>query len=159
MIFGSQIKRNKIIQYLIGSIPDTIISLVATIWIDQGLFLFFIVFIGLQLFHFIAWLLGSVVWWLYFVLHGRKQAGDYLYNYLFENKYPKPENYEESPLDYFKRIADDENIDIKTRLKSAFEAGAVNSIPSSGKLQQHLMVSLAYEDALKKYKAVYDKNS
>lgn len=79
----------------------------------------------------------------------REQMEEEFYNILLKSNFPKPEKYEVSVLDYFCKIADDELLNVKTRLVST----AIFSVLGNYYIKKSIRSYLTrhYEKALMKY--------
>ena len=122
-------------------------------WTDSGLLGFFVVMIGLQVLSFIVWVKSAICRWLFFWLSRKQIADDVLY-YLRANSFPGPREYEENAQAYFQGVADTKHLPIDLRIKAAVEVGAFNTYYLLG-FSEHLMMCLAHEDALQRYKQTF----
>ena len=76
----------------------------------------------------------------------------YLCDFLMENNFPDPGNYQDSATSYLESVANDNETPIEIRLRSAAELGVMSSYIAQMKLSVHAQLSMAYEDAIENYK-------
>jgi hypothetical protein len=152
MQFESKIRRQYWINSVLGLIPDLAIAAIINSVIAGNIGTFILVFIGLQLLYFLVWLRKTIWAWIVFCVYGRKHLANFLADYLAENEYPQPGDYEGSADEYFNRIAGDEALAVDVRLKSVGQAVALRMPITIGQYQYGFRVAMAYEDALIAYK-------
>jgi hypothetical protein len=76
MQFGSK-TRAAWSTILLSVIPDSALSAIVAVALDGGLTTFIGVFLGIEVFGFVRWILSSVTHWALFALDGRQQmSGD-----------------------------------------------------------------------------------
>jgi hypothetical protein len=155
MQFESRIKRKLIFQIVLGSLPDIAFAVFVVWWFKGDFWLFLMAFFGLQLVYLLAWVVRSTFTWIHFYLFGRKEASRYLCDYLHQNKYPAPRDYEDSVEAYLGAVVDNNSLDISTRLKAAFELGTFHGWNAQSQLQHSLRMKLAFEDAIDEYKRAF----
>lgn len=152
MQFESQNKRNWVVNSLIGFLPDIVIAFVLAHFLKfDGWGVFFVV-VALNTIYFLVWGRNSIWQWVYFNWRGKKLMVEHLYDYLKQNNYPCPNDYESSPMSYLSSVADSEDVPFQTRLLAAKELGALAYPASMFKVQEGIRMTMAYEDAIKKYK-------
>jgi hypothetical protein len=150
--FGSKARRALWWNILIGTIPDCIIAVVAAVFFDGGVLLFVGIVVGLQVFWNVRWILGRIIDALVFALSGRRTMSSFLVDYLRENGFPEPQQYEDSAEGYLARVADDAKISTKIRLKAAAELGTLAAWRNLWQRGTANRLEVAYEDALVEYK-------
>jgi hypothetical protein len=159
MQFGSKLKRNILTNAILGLVPDVLISGVAASMTESGFMGFFAVLVGLQVLYLLAWARKTIWAWLFFWVRGRKQLADHALDYLRSNRYPEPDEYHADVGDYFGGIIDNERQAVGVRVRAANELGAVNALRNYGHVTQFLLVNLAYEDAIQRYKRSFPPGS
>ena len=88
----------------------------------------------------------------------RNNISNYILDFLSENNFPDPGNYQESPVSYLESVANDPAVPIETRLKAAVEIGSMGSFIAQYKISLHMQISMAYEDAIALYKTMKKYN-
>lgn len=153
MQFESQNKRNWIVNGIVGFIPDVVIALVlAHFFKFDGWGVAFAVVV-LNVIYLLVWGRNSIWQWVYFNWRGKKVMVEHLYDYLKNNEYPCPNDFESSPMSYLASVADSEDVPLKTRLLAAKELGALAYPASMFRMQEGIRLTMAYEEAIKSYKA------
>lgn len=136
---------------LLGLVPDfTIAYIIANL--SNGAISFFIVFILLQLHYLLIWAKNFLWGWIIFYLIQRNKMSSYICDFLSQNNFPDPGNYQESAVSYLESVASDSTLPVETRLRAAAELGAINSFMAQYKISLHTQISMAYEDAIEQYK-------
>jgi len=152
-------KRNRTLwtALVLGIVPDIAIATVLATVFSNGWFLTFLAaLIGLQIFYLLIWAKNSIWAWVMFSFFGgRKKLASWIFDYLRESRYPEPSTYEKSAEGYLATVAESEGMPIPVRLKAASELGALKLLESSGQVQWGMRMSLAYEDALERYKQTF----
>lgn len=124
----------------------------AAVFFDGGVLLFVGIVVGLQVFWAVRWILGRIVDALVFAFTGRRQMARFLVDYLRENGYPEPQEYEDSAEGYLARVVDDTKLPMKIRLKAAVELGTLATWRNLWQRGTANRIEIAYEDALVEYK-------
>ena len=152
MQFESQNKRNWVVNSLIGFVPDIVIAFVLAYFMKfEGWGIFFAV-VALNVIYLLVWSRNSIWEWVYFNWRGKKMMVEHLYDYLKNNDYPCPNDFESSPMSYLSSVADSENVPLHTRLMAAKELGALAYPASTFKIQEGMRMTMAYEETIKRYK-------
>jgi hypothetical protein len=134
----------------LNAVPDLIISVVASYFLDLGIPGFFGILLAKQAVYFCIWI-KSVTWvWLLFWLSGRRKMAAHLEDFLYKNKFPQPPEFVTDIDDYLSRAAEDAKLHCATRVKAATELGTLVGIKASGRLLYRWQLNIAYEDALQK---------
>jgi hypothetical protein len=138
-------------NFALGLVPDALIcwtymKLVNGDWYD--FFVAYLVLLGLSFF---LWLKGSVWTWLMFWTFGKQQIANYIEKTLSDGKLPVPLTTDNDLDDYFQNIMEDDQIDIPTRMKAAFELGTMNGLKTSGEFGAFTRLLIASKPALKRY--------
>lgn len=157
MQFESQNKRNWVVNSLIGLLPDIVIAFVLAHFLEFDWRRVFFIVVALNTIYFLVWGRNTIWQWVYFNWRGKKLMVEHLYDYLKQSNYPCPKDYETSPISYLSSVADSEDIPFKTRLLAAKELGALAYPASMFKVQEGVRMTMAYEDAIKKYKEFCEK--
>ena len=151
MEFESRFWRNLISKIFSSFLPDIIVSLVITWYFKEGMVWAVFIFLGLQALYIVVWAIRSMFAWAWFFIGGRKRGTANLCDFLYRNKFPAPSDYEKSVDIYLNDTAENDDLDIKVRIKAAYELGTLASLRSS-LMQNYLMVTMTFEDAMEEYK-------
>jgi hypothetical protein len=136
---------------LINSIPDIAIAGLASVYFNDGLGGFLIVYFGLQAIYLALWV-KRVAWgWLFFWLSGRRKLTEHLEAYLSKSRFPPPPEFIGGIDDYLSGIADDSKVHPQVRVRAATEFGVLAGIRSSGNALYAMQMAMAYENALQNY--------
>jgi hypothetical protein len=147
----SKQERSMWVSALVNSIPDIVISWVASEYFAIGPVGFVAVFLGLQCLYLFLWL-KTILWsWLLFWISGRKKMTSHLEDYLYKTRYPQPPEFIGDVDDYFSQISNDTNAPCSLRVKAAIELGVMAGIKTSGRYLQLMQLNIAFESALQKY--------
>ena len=146
-------------MFILGFVPDAILALVGSFWVDQGVLVAAAIFVGLGLLRLVRWAVVGGFDWIYFHLLGRKQMASFLCDYLHENKFPEPQNFELSGEDYLEGVVNNGEVDVETRLKAASDHGTIIGHRVSGQWGMLMQSSLALEDAIVEYKRTFTRAS
>jgi hypothetical protein len=152
MQFESRSTRTFWLMSLLGLIPDLLIAYIIAKLTDGGIFAFILTILILQFIYLFIWLKKTIWDWLVFFLGGRKVLSKFIFDFLNENEFPEPNIYENSASSYLESVADNESAPLTARLKAAVELGALSTYASQWKIQYHLRICMAYEDAIEQYK-------
>lgn len=157
MQFESQKKRNILFLVALGLIPDTLIS-IAIAWLSgEGVPIFFASLLGLQVLYFALWTKNSIWAWIYFQLRGREQAVKHMTNYLWQNDYPEPKDYEKSVESYLVDIVADDDQPTELRIKAGGSLAELEFMRARGLFQDLLRITMAYEAALENHKRTFSR--
>jgi hypothetical protein len=152
MQFESQQKRNWWINNFLGLLPDVAIALALSHFMQfSGWGIIVTVFV-LNLIYFFVWGRNTIWQWIFYKWRGKDQLVEHLYNYLKTNNYPCPNDFETSAESYLAFVAESEKSPIQTRLLAAKELGALSYPASTFRVQEGMRLSMAYEEAIKRYK-------
>jgi hypothetical protein len=77
---------------------------------------------------------------------------DHALDTLLADRYPEPDEYHGDVEDYFRAVTGNERLPLDVRLKAANALGALDALRGSGQASLFLMMNLAYEDAIQRYK-------
>jgi len=152
MQFQSRKNRGIWIGALASLAFDVFISTVASFLSGNGFIGAVVVFGAIQLAALALWIKNSIWLWLYFSYVGRKRHAAHIFDYLNLHKFPEPRLHEESAEGYLQTIVEDGEIPVETRILAAAELGALKFPMSQGMVQSGIRLSLAFEDALERYK-------
>jgi hypothetical protein len=152
MQFESRIKRNLILQMILGSVPDVALALSVVWWFKGDFKLFFMAYFGLQLIYLSSWVVKSIFSWIHFCLFGRRKISKVLCDHLHENKYPAPNEYEDSVDAYLRAVVNNDDLDTSIRLKAAFNLGTFETWYAQYEVQIAFRMKLAFEDAIEEYR-------
>ena len=155
MQFESQQKRNILISAALSLVPDVLISIVIAWMSGDGVPIFFVALLGLQVLYLALWAKNSIWSWLYFQLRGREQAVKHMTNYLWLNDYPEPKDYEKSVESYLVDIVADDNQPTELRMKAAGSLAELEFMRARGLFQDLLRITMAYETALENHKRAF----
>jgi len=158
MQFQSRIIRNIFVSMFIGSLPDILFSLIAAWYINEGYIWAVAIYFGLQALYFAVWAVRSIFSWGLFFLFGRKKLAAQLVDFLFLNKFPSPNEFEDSAKSYLTGVSDNPKLDIQVRLVAAHELGALTMIDNLHQTQYGLKITFAFEDAIAEYKRLLIRN-
>lgn len=153
MQFESSIKRNFLINAFLGLIPDFVIAVIATYFFepDARVWTFIVTILGLQCLYFLIWLKDTIWKWIFFIYRGKRLMIEHIENVLKASNYPVPDDIESSAEGYFNSIVENEELDTSLRIKAAAEIGAMNYPKAYQRIQESVMLNIAYEEALKNY--------
>src|SRR5690349_19282920 len=99
MQFESKQKRTLWLNLVFGFVPDVLISIVIAA-LGGGIAGFFFTLLGLQVIYVLVWAKKSVWDWTLFKFNGRQMAVMHIADYLRQNQYPEPNDYEKSAESY-----------------------------------------------------------
>lgn len=102
------------------------------------------------------WFKNSIWAWICYKLYYREVFVNLIYQFLKDNKFPEPNDYEDSGSDYLERVAFDDDVAPDLRVKAAAELAPIVAKAREGKLQEVLRYNMAFEAALFKYKASFN---
>ena len=97
--------------------------------------------------------------WFLFVIHGRKRMTRHLADYLRENRYPEPGEYEESVESYLTGVARSKALPAKLRLAAAAELGTLGAWHNLAQYGLASRLKIAYEDAIQQHKRAFPPGS
>jgi len=152
MQFQSRIIKNTILSMFVGSLPDVLFSILAAWYINEGYLWAVVIYFGLQALYFAVWAVRSVFTWAFFLLSGRKKLSTFFCDFLHQNKFPMPGEYEKSPEEYLASVAQNDELGIEAKLKAVHELGSLNMAKSLGQYQYLFRITLAFEDAIEEYR-------
>lgn len=155
MHFESKVKRTVWLNIVVSTIPDITIAIILAVVFAAGFLGFLAIFFGLQILYLLIWMKNSIFGWALFLLIGRRQMSKYLYDFLIENKFPDPGDYQESVDSYFYNILNDEELPIEIRFRAAYEIASLETCSLLKQTQQLMRINIAYEDAIEKYKSSF----
>lgn len=143
--------------YLIGTIifsliPDIVICIAVSVYYDFGILEFVLTLLGLQVVYFEFWLKASVWRWVHFKFRGKKIMADFMEDSLKTNKFPAPQDFENSIEEYLNSVSENEDLDPIIRIKAGRELGIIQYLTASQQAQERLTLTIAYEEALSNYK-------
>lgn len=151
MMIQSKQNRNFIVMALLNFIPDLIIAGIVTAVMDEGLFPFIAVIVGLQVVYLALWIKTSVWVWTVFMLRDKKFMVQHLVDFLQGNNFPKPDEYLSDGESYLADVMDNESLDVETRLLAAVEAGTVVAIRGFSRFQELMRITIAWEGAIEEH--------
>lgn len=158
MQFESKQKRTFWLNAALGFVPDALISAALAAALDGGVPGFIFALIGLQFLYFLILVKNSIWAWALFKLNGRKNLVSHITDYLHKNKYPEPDDYEKSADGYLSTVLADDSQPVDVRLKAAASLAEMNLMSTQGQLQNHMRLSMAYEEALENHKKSFTKS-
>lgn len=156
MVFESQVKRQVILQVLLAVLVDVALAALAASVARQGLFVAFLVFVGLQLLSILYMVLRSIVAWVLFMMAGKAQGVRWFLGVLRQNKFPAPGEYERSPRVYFDKIVADDSQPTTMRLRAAEIRGALDALGGIEGFQAGLRREIMMETALAQYRDMWE---
>lgn len=136
---------------IMGWVPDLALCWGAAKLTDSGWPGFFWAFLALQAIYLFFWLKNAVWHWALYWLYRKRQMVAHLENFLIDSRLPPPDEYTWDLEEYFGDIANNEEIDGKTRARAAFELGTINGFRASQRYSLLLQVTMAGSTALKRY--------
>lgn len=152
MQFGSAQKRNYWINWFLELIPDSVIAIIVAYFTDSGILGFILTVIGLQCLYFFIWLKNTVWRWVFFKFRGKRLMAEHIENVLKASNFPAPDDYESSAEGYLNSLVENEELEPLIRIRAACEIGAMNYPVAVLRVQESIMLSIAYEEALLNYK-------
>jgi hypothetical protein len=155
MQFKTRYFRNLGIGFIIGLIPDILISLIAAWYFKTGPGFAILIFFSLQALYLAVWAIRLILIWAMFFLSERKNMKNHVYYFLHKNNYPQPNEYEDSAISYLKSVIDNIQLDEKVRLSAAFELGTFQGFESSANYSLRYRTEMAFEDAIEEYKRYF----
>jgi len=158
MQFESKQQRTIWLNLALGFVPDALIAWALASTLDGGFFGFVLAFIGLQVLYILIWAKNSIWAWALFKLKGQKFLVEHITDYLRKNNYPEPDDYEKSAEGYLTTVQDDEHQPVEIRMKAAASLAEMNFMTSQGQVQNHIRLSIAYEEALENHKKSFTKS-
>ncbi len=150
MVIQKQLERSVWTNAALNFIPDIAIGVIAAQITDSGWVGFFVTLIGLQALYFLLWVKTSCWMWIHFWFT-RKKLTEHLENYLFQNRYPRPQQFLNDTTDYFNQIAEAEQLPCALRIKAAVELGVMQGMKTAGRYQRLMQLNIAYDSALQLY--------
>jgi hypothetical protein len=154
MQFESKQARTFWLNFIMGFVPEILVSLALTLAFKGDVTVFVFTLIGLQCLYLLLWIKNSLWMWAVYYLYARKSLVKHLADYLQINHYPEPSDYEKSALGYFETVMSDENQSIDVRLKASGSLAELN-LMSSQSTQRCAQLSMAYEEALENHKRTF----
>jgi len=159
MIIGATAKRNWFVGIFLNLIPDIVIAIVVAELMGGGT----IGFVAVLAFLFFAPLFFAIkqaIWnWILFFAAGRKAMQQEFIDFLFENKFPEPEEYFWDVDDYLVKTLNDKDLPVKTRLAAAGTCGEFNMIRMLYLPGLYMRMSMMMEAAIKEYKRSFTRSS
>ena len=149
-IIEKRVKRTLYYGLLLSFIPDVIISLIVSFF-SESYFIFFAIFISIQIFNFFNWLKKSVFEWINFY-YSRKSLANIICKEFKAFDFPEPQNNIDHASNYLENIINNEQLTIKTRLL-AMELHSIYRLQElRNELQSAFRSMLILEDAIILYK-------
>ena len=140
-----------VLNIALSLVPDLALCWVASNVTESGWVGFWVSLIGLQAIYFFFWLKQALWSWLLFWTIGKRQMARHVENSLIDGHFPEPNEYISDLDDYFGTVANDETVDPNTRVKAAYEHGALNGLKLARRYSAALQLNLAGAIALKRY--------
>jgi hypothetical protein len=144
-------KRLVFINYLLGFIPDLIMSWIIVKIFHWGLEYIFLAFLGLQILYLTLWFKNTIWTWIVFAVFNRRIGANGILTLLRAGQFPEPEE-DDAPDNYLKGIIADETSAPDLRILAMAEYKSLIDASMKGRIQDNLRHSMAYIDALKMYK-------
>lgn len=153
MHFKSRVSDRLWTRAAVSLAPDILIGAILAYFTSTGFLGVVGTVIGLQVFYLAAWMKNRAWNWLVFRLSGDyEQLRLATFDYLRENKFPKPEKHFLNVSIYFDGIANNSELSCELRIKAAVELTACQSMPKFG---GQLRLLTAWNDAIEKYRLTF----
>lgn len=148
-------KTMMIISFSLGLIPELALSYFGMKFLKEGWTTFWIIFLGIQVFHLIKSVYQSAVEWIMFHINLKSMLAEFIYSDLVNYKFPNPRDYSKNYVlnEYFDDVSSNPEINMDTRLM-AKEMSTIIKINMGKGFQKTFQWSKVVDVALQKYAKV-----
>lgn len=143
-----------LISFVCGLIPEVFIAYVVMKLTDEGWSIFWITYIGIQVFHLIIWFFRSLVTWVFYNIFWKKEIVNGLYSCLNKYQYRTPLyvlNCGHDAEVYFEDTVYDPEIDPETRIHAGSVLTRITFLRELGHIQGLYRFRKAALHALRKF--------
>jgi hypothetical protein len=153
MQFGTTQRRTFWRDITVGLAVDLILAWVIALFWGRGEIVLatVITYIALQVIYLVMWGRRTAGMWIWFWLGGRKRQSEHIADFLRERGFPKPGSFYSSAESYLEQVVTDESLKPNLRIAAAAELASLNAIAQIGHIQRRMLLTFAYEDAIKIY--------
>ncbi len=151
MLFLRGQRRDYWVNAALGIIPDSIIAMGITYYLDLVFWDFVFWYLGFQCLYIIIWFKQTVWRWVTFKPRIRPVLLEQFRGYLKTNNFPVMDDFEYSAEDYLQRIISDDSLNVSIRLCASRTIGFLDYTIRAAKLQENLMFNMVLEEAIKKH--------
>jgi hypothetical protein len=132
-------------------VPDLLVAWAVMRLTDNEWSSFWITLVALQAIYFFLWFKQALWGWLLFWIVGKRQSAPYLENFFIENRFPPPDEYTLDLDDYLSGITFNEELDCNTRIRAAYENGALDGMKISRRYSMVMQLNSASKIAFRRY--------
>ena len=149
MKIESRINRHMISMFFVSILSELILfCLISILFGNHNIFivlLFWVVYkIAVSCIIFVRWIAQLI----YFHILFKDESTEDFFQYLVQNKFPMPSQYEYSVYDYLKSVFSCNKIKCDTKVSAAYQAGMLTFLGNNA----HFSILNAYEQGLLKYR-------
>lgn len=159
MEIASKAKRQLIFAIALGTVPNLILAgIIASFFNDSHssfLEAFLFTLAGIYTISLVFWLRDTTWEWGWYFYRGKKELVSNFIKHLKEHKYPEPDEYIDSGIEWLTHVAENKECDPELRIYAAAESGALNAMRSNALLQRFFRVSMAVDEAVLEYKKMF----
>lgn len=159
MQIASKVKRQLFIGIVLGATPNFLISAILAVFLkdDYTSFWvsFFICLACIYLIGFAFWLRDTIWEWTFYLLRGKKELVSCFLKHLIEKKYPEPDEYIDSGIEWLTDVAQNKENPSELRVCAAAESGALNATRLNGLWHRFFRASMAIDEAILQYKMTF----
>lgn len=159
MEIASKAKRQLIFALALGTVPNLILAGIIALFFNDTYTPFWEVFLftlaGIYIISLVFWLRDTTWEWGWYFYKGKKELVSNFVKHLKEHKYPEPDEYIDSGIDWLTHVAENKECDPELRIYAAAESGALNAMRSNALLQRFFRVAIAIDEAILEYKKTF----
>lgn len=152
MVIGKQQKRRQIRTALFSLAFEALIAWVVAYAFDATFLQGVLIFFGLQALYFAIWLKSSLFRWANYSLFTKQEMIDGVADDLADSDFPIPEsNWIRDAEQYLTYVIDETNDNDVARFRSAANLAILQYTRATSRVQESIMLDMAFEGGIKKY--------